>query len=260
MKTLIKKLTVSSALIAVVITGCKKDPNDESPKPASQEQDLALVFKNVAGTSDVDFISAYTTNSSQKYTLSTVRFYMSGISLIKSDGSEYPLTGQYLLVDPSTSHFHLGKVPVGNYKGLKFTVGIDSVTNHKDPSTYAITNPLANQTPSMHWSWNSGYIFMMIEGSCDTTGAGIDTLNSGQYNHSMFFHLGMDMLARKVDLSNSAFTVVSGTDKYLNIKTNVNQLLNGLDLKTENQSHTMGTMMLATKVADNISTAFTLVP
>jgi hypothetical protein len=76
----------------------------------------------------------------------------------------------------------------------------------------------------------------------------------------MFFHLGMDMLARKVDLSNSAFTVVSGTDKYLNIKTNVNQLLNGLDLKTENQSHTMGTMMLATKVADNISTAFTLVP
>jgi hypothetical protein len=114
MKTLIKKLTVSSALIAVVITGCKKDPNDESPKPASQEQDLALVFKNVAGTSDVDFISAYTTNSSQKYTLSTVRFYMSGISLIKSDGSEYPLTGQYLLVDPSTSHFHLGKVPVGS--------------------------------------------------------------------------------------------------------------------------------------------------
>ncbi len=260
MKTLIKKLALSSALIAVVVTGCKKDPKEESPKPASQEQDLALVFKNVAGTSDVDFISAYTTNSAQQYTLSTVRFYMSGISLVKSDGSEYPLTGQYLLVDPSVSHFHLGKVPVGNYKGLKFTVGIDSVTNHKDPSTYATTNPLANQTPSMHWSWNSGYVFMMIEGSCDTTAAGTDALASGQYHHSMFFHLGMDGLTRKVELNNSAFSIVSGTDKYVYIKTDMNQLLNGVDLKTENQSHTMGTMMLATKVANNIPNAFSIVP
>jgi hypothetical protein len=33
-------------------------------------------------------------------------------------------------------------VPVGNYKGFKFTVGLDSATNHKDPTLYSASNPL----------------------------------------------------------------------------------------------------------------------
>lgn len=261
MKTIIKKVTLLTALLAVAITGCKKDKEDNlNPTPTVQTQELSLVFKPVAGADDVDFASAHTTTSGQKFTLSTLRFYMSNIRLIKSDGAEYPLTGKYLLIDPTTSHFHLGGVPVGDYKGLKFSVGIDSATNHMDPTVYPSTNPLAEQTPSMHWTWNSGYIFLMVEGSCDTTVSNTDTLTLGQYSHSMYFHLGMDMLLRNVDLSNSAFTVTSGTDKYVYIQTDVNELFNGVDLKTENQSHTMGTMMLATKVADNIADMFSIVP
>lgn len=189
-----------------------------------------------------------------------VRFYMSNIRLIKSDGSEYPLTGQYQLIDLSKSHFHLGEVPVGDYKGLKFSVGLDSATNHMDPTVYPSTNPLAMQSPNMHWSWNSGYIFMMVEGSCDTTVANTDVLTLGQYSHSMFYHLGMDMLLRNVDLSNSAFSIVSGTDKYVSIQMDMNEFFTGVDLKTENQTHTMDNMMVATKTANNISTMFSIVP
>lgn len=261
MKTLLKKLTVSITLIALVLTACKKDKDkDETPKPANTEEELGLVFKYVAGEDVVDFTSAYTANNGQKYTLSMIRFYMSNIRLIKSDGSEYPLIGQYQLIDASKSHFHLGDVPVGDYKGLKFNVGIDSLTNHMDPTVYASTNPLAMQTPNMHWSWNSGYIFTMVEGSCDTTAGNTDVLTLGQYSHSMFYHIGMDMLLREVDLSNSPFSVVSGSEKHLNIRTDMNQFLSGVDLKTENQTHTMGKMMLAKKVADNTKTMFTIVP
>ena len=40
-------------------------------------------------------------------------------------------------------------------------------TNRVDP------DPLAEQLPSMHWSWNSGYKFIRIDGSVDTDGDGV---------------------------------------------------------------------------------------
>lgn len=253
-------ILAAGIVVSSFVAGCKKD-KDPEPTPntnTSNTQELALVFTTVAGSDPVNFATVHTSNSNQKYTLSTFRYYMSDIRLIKSDGSEYPLTGKYLLVQPSVSHVHLGAVPTGSYKGIKFAVGIDSLTNHKDPSLYGAGNPLAEQNPSMHWSWNSGYIFLQIEGSCDTTVANTDVLTSGEYTKPMFFHLGMDMLLRNVDLSNSAFTVGSSEEKHIYLKADINELLDGIDLKTENQSHTMGTMMMATKVANNIPNMFTL--
>jgi archaellin len=245
-------------LMANLFAGCEKDKDPEPTPTPSTTQELALVFRPVAGSDDVDFATVHTSNSGQKYTVSTLRYYMSNIRLIKSDNSEYPLTGKYLLVQPSVSHVHLGQVPLGSYKGIKFAIGIDSATNHMDPALYPAGNPLAQQNPSMHWNWNAGYIFLQIEGSCDTTSGNTGVLTSGVYDRSMFFHLGMDALYRNVDLSNSAFTVDSSGEKHLYLKADVNELLEGVDLTTENQSHTMGTMMLATKIANNIANMFTL--
>jgi hypothetical protein len=147
---------------------------------------------------------------------------------------------------------------VGSYKGIKFSVGLDSATNHADPTVYPVTNPLAIQSPAIHWSWNSGYIFMMIEGSCDTTAANNDVLTYGQYSHGMFYHIGMDPLLRTIDLSNAAFTVSSANAASVSISADLNKVLKNVDIKTENASHTMGSMPFATKIADNISSAFSV--
>lgn len=248
-------------IILVVIAGlflslssCKN--NEETPEPASQTQNLSFKMSTVIGSKPLDFTSVFTTTAGARYTLSSFRYYVSNIRLVKQDGSVYPITGKYLLVNPAIENYDLGEVPVGDYKGLKFAVGIDSVTNHKDPTVYPTTNPLAIQSPAIHWSWNSGYIFLMMEGSCDTTDTNTDVQTYGQFSHPLFYHIGMDMLYREVNLNNASFAVKANEEKSVHIQADLDKFFAGIDIKTENGSHTMGSMPLATRLANNIQTMF----
>lgn len=63
-----------------------------------------------------------------------------------------------------------GKVPAGNYRGLRFTVGVPFDRNHRDP--LLATAPLGD--PAMHWHWRAGYKFMR---------AGIRTATDGFWIH-----------------------------------------------------------------------------
>lgn len=247
---------VFACIVVSLLIACKKD--EDTPDPQVTSQSLSLRLTPMVGDDTLKFNTSFTTENNVRYTLSSFRYYMSNIRLVKSDGSEYPISGKVFLVNPNTSDYSLGNVPVGDYKGIRFSVGLDDVTNHLDPTTYPISHPLAIQSPAIHWSWNSGYIFLMIEGSCDTTAANDDVLTYGQYSHGMFFHIGMDDLLRNVDVDNTTFTVSSNTSKVLNVHSDINQLFTGVDMKTENESHTMGSMPLATKVANNISAMFTI--
>ncbi|HSZ25655.1 MAG TPA: MbnP family protein, partial [Cytophagaceae bacterium] len=246
------------AIVNILILGSCKKKSENDPQPSTMKQSASLKITPVSGNNSLNFDSVYTTNSGQKYTVSTFRYYLSNIRLVKEDGSEYPISEKYFLVNPSTSDYDLGQVPVGNYRGIRFSVGIDSLTNHKDPTTYPENDPLAIQSPGMHWSWNSGYIFMMIEGSCDTTANNSDVLNYGQYSHGMFFHIGMDPLYRNVDLI-STFTVGTDNAKTIALKADINTFFNNIDLKTQNKSHSMGSMSLATTAADNIPNMFSII-
>lgn len=244
--------------ITFFIYSCKKSNDVEPTEETPATQSLALKFNPMVSNSPLNFSSSFKTNTGQKYTLSMFRYYVSNIRFTKTDGTVVPMTGKYLLVTPSHTDYSIGQVPTGDYKSISFAVGIDSVTNHSDPTVYPTTNPLAIQSPAIHWSWNSGYIFNMIEGSCDTTVTDNDTLKWGQYSHGMFFHIGTDQLYRTVDL-NYAFSVGSES-KVITIKTDINKFFTNIDLKKENTSHTMGSLPLATKAANNISSMFSIVP
>ncbi|WP_156026801.1 MbnP family protein [Sporocytophaga myxococcoides] len=245
------------SLLFIMLTSCKN--TEDTPQPATQTQNLSLKMSTVIGNKPIDFTSVFTTEAGARYTLSSFRYYVSNIRLVKQDGSEYPITGKYLLVNPATEDYDLGQVPVGDYKGLKFAVGIDSVTNHADPTVYPTNNPLAIQSPGMHWSWSSGYIFLMMEGSCDTTNTNTDVQTFGQFSHPLFYHIGMDMLYREVNLDNVSFAVNANDKKTLHVQTYLNNFFTGIDIKTENASHTMGSVPLATKLANNIQTMFSVI-
>lgn len=253
MNTYIKLLIVVSSFIGIV--SCK---NEKDPIPAEVNQSVTLRITPRIGDDTLDFSEQYVTENNERYTLSSFRYYMSNIRLIKNDGSEHALEGKVFLINPNTSDYSLGNVPVGEYKGIRFSVGLDNVTNHLDPTTYPISNPLAIQSPAIHWSWNSGYIFLMLEGTCDTTAMNDDVLTYGQYSHSLFYHIGMDDLLRDIEISNTTFTVSNSNAKVLHIHSDINKLFTGVDMKTENASHTMGSMPLATKIADNIADMFTI--
>ena len=175
-----------SLLFVLISASCKKDNTN-------QTQNIQLQFKDVSAGNSLNYSNTYTTTSGQRFTLSEFRYYISGISLIKNDGSKFPITNKYFLVSPSIPNYDLGKVPTGNYKGIEFSVGIDSATNHLDPATYDASNPLAIQSPPIHWAWNPGYIFVKLEGMCDTTIG-----NNGNLDQTLIYHLGLDENLRKI--------------------------------------------------------------
>ncbi len=237
-------LFIAISISLFILSSCKKDE--------ATTQDLTLHFHNVSGSSPLDYSSTFTTSNGRHFNLSEFRYYLSGISLVKTDGSKVSIANKYLLVSPSVSDYALGKVPVGDYKGVEFTVGLDSAANHSDPATYDATNPLSIQTPPNHWDWNSGYIFVKLEGMCDTT-----TNNVGTLNHTLIYHLGLDANVRKITL-NSNFTVSSGSSKMLTVVADINKYLTGADFTTVNETHTFDNATFATQLANNLQSMFSI--
>ncbi len=247
------KITLLALLFSgTIFTACNKDEDDPAPTP-STEQMLSFHLHTNVGNQKAHFDSVYTDAMGRKFNMTDFRYYLSNIILIKSDNSEYPLTGKVLLVSPQENEYSLMKVPVGDYKGFKFTLGLDSMTNHSDPAVYASTDPLAIQTPSMHWAWNSGYLFLKMEGNCDTTIAA-----NGNANYPYLFHCGLDENKRIIDFTTDPFTITTGQDYEIGIIFNILDVLNNVDLRTENATHTMDNLPLATKIMDNASLVFVL--
>ncbi len=208
------------------------------------------------GSAAAAYAVDFQTADGRKFNLSDFRYYISNIVLIKDDGTELPLTDKVLLVNPSEQDYDLGSVPTGEYKGFKFMIGLDSLTNHADPTTHAATSPLSIQSPPIHWSWNSGYIFFKVEGMVDSTAAG------GQNpNKEFFYHIGLDALKRNIDFSTSAFSVSADETTMENeiaLELDLLEVLDGVNMLTEYETHTFNNMGLATKIADNWQDAFSI--
>ena len=236
------------SLIALFILGlssCKKDEVS-----AAKKQVVNFHWHSMVGTDDAAFGITYTSNG-VRFKLTDWRYYASNFVLIKEDGTEYPIDGKVFLINIANSDYSLDSVPTGNYKGFKFVVGLDSATNHKDPTTYDASNPLSIQSPSIHWSWNSGYIFIKIEGKYDSTLA-----QTGAIDQPFFYHVGTDNLKRTVDMSDHAFTVSADGATTLHLEMDMLSILQNINLKTENATHTMDNMPVAMKVANNIPGSF----
>jgi len=123
--------------------------------------------------------------------LSDLRFYVSSVRAIRDDGAEVDLGLQpddqwqqagLALLDfedgtgacdngtPATNTVLRGTLPVGEYRGLLFTIGVPFESNHGDPLLAAA--PLDDT--AMHWHWRAGYKFMR---------AGIRTVDDGFWIH-----------------------------------------------------------------------------
>ncbi|MGI4832798.1 MAG: MbnP family protein [Janthinobacterium lividum] len=163
---------------ALGLGSCKKD----APASESAVGTVTLALDNVAGTKAVALDgTTYQTASGEAFSISTLEYYISNVVFTKTDGSTYAAPGVYHLVDaskPSTTSFTIGNVPVGDYAGVKFVVGVDSTTTKADP--LSLTGDL-NPANNMYWVWNTGHIFMKLEGTVTSAGNKALTAHIGGY-------------------------------------------------------------------------------
>jgi hypothetical protein len=214
---------------------------------------VAINFKTNINGNPLQFNSTYTINGANTQ-INFVGYYITDIKAVKTNNTEISIGGIYLVKGNETLTL-TEELDAGNYKALTFKVGIaDSLINHGDPSLYNAGDPLALQTPSMHWSWNTGYIFFRLDGLVDTSAN-----NQHGITESLTFHLGRLSSVRTVTI-NQNFSVVgthNNPGQYeADVVLNVEDVLAGIDIKTDRVTMTMNNPALATKACDNLPDAF----
>ncbi|MBI5772735.1 MAG: cytochrome C peroxidase [Verrucomicrobia bacterium] len=98
--------------------------------------------------------------------ITRLSYLLGGFALEKTGGGWAELPGQFAWLDAARSRnqFTLENIPAGEYRAFRFTVGLDSETNKGDPARHPAGHPLNPNLNGLHWTWQSGYIFLALEG------------------------------------------------------------------------------------------------
>jgi uncharacterized repeat protein (TIGR04052 family) len=154
----------------------------------AQTQDIAIRFAGRVNGQPFECGKSYpdigTTRS--VITPSDFRMYVSGVHLINRQGEAVKVELEQdkvwqlediALLDfenaqgpcrngtPALNQTIRGRVPVGQYTGLRFTLGVPFARNHGDPTVA----PAPLSSTAMFWNWQGGYKFLKF-----------DTATSGQ--------------------------------------------------------------------------------
>ncbi|WP_229321503.1 MbnP family protein [Larkinella knui] len=176
---------MSLFLFLTVLAACHNDPLE--PEYGT----VQLKFANVVGAQDLKLDStSYTNGSGEPFTVTKLNYFISNIKLKKADGSAYvvPQDSSYFLVsqsNPASQLITLRNVPVDDYTGIDFVVGVDSLRNTMEIGKRTGALDPGGAAAGMYWDWNSGYIFLKLEGTsakapADATG-----------KHNFMYHIGL---------------------------------------------------------------------
>lgn len=160
--------STASLLLLVVSQSCKPDPD-----PAELNS-LMLKFDHRIGEKPLTLATGTYQNAlGEDFTVTAFNYFISNILLKKSDGTifTYPQDSSYFLVRETFSaskQIVLKRIPAGQYTAITFTIGVDSLRNTMDISRRkGVLDPgdISHDGDGMYWSWNSGYIFLKMEGT-----------------------------------------------------------------------------------------------
>lgn len=239
---------------SVLMTSCKQegctDPDSINYDPKATENVeasceypvLSLDIQSVVNGEVFSFDQVYQINEvATKFT--TAQYYLSNPGVMTNGVMEIP--GTYLLVKADQSLYEVGQITGGQKTMLSFGVGVDSTQNFLDPTLAEA--PLNPQSPNMHWSWNSGYIFIRLEGQVDTDADDIPDTN---------FELHVGGMNQYTLVTLEVMHEANEVDSRIEITADFARFLDGIDLKTNNVTHTMDNMPLAMAIVANISKVF----
>jgi hypothetical protein len=152
----------------------------------------------------------YHTASNYPYSVTKLVYYLSEVRLIKPDSSYVFLKDhQYLDAKvPETNRFLIQDVPVGEYIGLAWSIGLDSVRN---TSNYLAPTP---ENINMQWPepMGGGYHFLKLEGH----------FKDGAETHGYAMHLGTAMCLVKIALYKN-ISITTGSVHSIRLKMDLNE-------------------------------------
>lgn len=250
-----KKIFVLLPLAAIALAGCRKDdPEPVKPEPPDLVKgSLVVDFRNMVDDKDLVFDQYYLSPRGDSFKVSKFNYYISNVVLEKEGGGEYVQPESYFVVRHTMATKQtIPRIPNGTYTAIRFLVGVDSLRNTSGAQTGGLD---VAKNGDMFWSWNSGYIFMKLEGSSPQSGADSKALT---------FHIGGFKGAEKaqrpvkITFQNNP-VVINDNAATVRLKADVNSLFAGPhDVSFADLYHLMQPGPGAAKLADNYADMFSL--
>jgi hypothetical protein len=257
------KWTLTASLLVTTVLGLAVFSCHETEVTPTGR--MRIAFDNVAGASNLTLgAGTYQNAAGESFTVTKFNYFVSNIRLRKEDGREFavPQDSSYFLVQedkPASQTISLSNIPAGNYTGISFVVGVDSLRSLADISQRTgVLDPGLND--GMYWEWNSGYIFMKLEGQSAVAPAA--------QNNAFFFHIGgfgggyngkktiNNLRTITIPFKTDVANVQSGATPAVRLKTDVLAIFNGTTRLSIAQNPSVMFDAYSTNIADNYAQMF----
>jgi hypothetical protein len=236
----------------LLLGSCKKEeppvndpPVTNDPSPATQSK-VVVSMATTFGSQDFALQKWFINDKGDSVLVSKFIYYLSNVVLTKSDGSKYTAANSYHLLNftnGSTPSFTLADVPAGEYTAVDLLIGIDSLRNCSGSQTGDL-----DPVKGMFWTWNSGYIFLKLEGKAPQS----------PVNDAFTYHIGgykgvnKSQRAVKINFGSMVLKPAAGATAQLQLKTDVAEFFkNPTQLDVSTSYYVMNEGAAAAAIADN---------
>lgn len=252
------KLYIGLIGLSIFATSCDDDSMGNVPNATNTVQ---IEFDNRFGSTDLVLGTTTATNASgEEYTVSTLNYFVSNVSLMSDMGEMISFPDQYFLVkesDSGSQFIDLPEVPSGNYSHLNFTVGVDSLKSISDVSARTGVLDVASYgEDNMYWSWNMGYIFFKIEGNSDV----VDVQGSDRFAFHIGGFGGRDAVTpnnlQEVELHLDGVTVSASNAPQIHVVFDVSKVMDGANTISLAETPAIHNPAVGKGVSQNYVTAF----
>ena len=185
------------------------------------------------------------------YNVTRLQYYFSNFSFTTESNKKTARKDIVLLTNGSTDYYDLAQMSLDSkVKEIEFYFGLDSLTNHSDPSLYPVGSPLGFQDPEMNWGWSAGYRFLAVEGVFDYD-------KDGSPERGFEYHMVSDRYYSKLTLPVKEIEDSNG-NKILSINCNVDKLFQTLKFSQKAILHGAGGP--CDIISNNINTGLVFTP
>jgi len=252
------KAFLLTLLIPVVLfTSCRK--NDDVQPVTTQETagKMTLSFKAVIGTADFALNKDFILNG-KNLNFTQLRYWVSNVVLINTKGVEFSVPNAYYLIEQNNasttnSEFtypankredvELSGIPAGNYKSIRFSIGVDEKYNN-NLSLQAGELSQLNGMTNVSWMWSTSYIFSSVKGK----------LTDGTTAKDLKIETGLNTNFKTVSLNLPAeLHIGNAQSSAIVLNTDVSKIMEGVDIMTTPSIGASQASAMAT-VASNYAT------
>jgi len=250
-----KFLTVAIfSMLAVCMWSCKKPA--VTPSPANVFK-FNLQLKAKYGSQSFALNTPNIDSSGRFISITALQFYLSHINLIKTDGSKVNLSSAAIVDFSDTTTLTIsGNIAAGDFTGISFGCGLDSIQNKSNANDSVFPNPFSGLW-NLYWDMVSEYRFEVMEGKWDTQ-------DTASFRNFLVYHIGTNAAYRSTQL-NKNFSVCCNTPYTLTLYIDVQQILSNnttgetinIVTEPETSSGPGDNPAIMPAFADNFSKAFT---